>query len=853
MCQWYNHTKMAAAVMSSLSTAQSNSSKLVKFLNMPDDEWSALYGETKSKPWWEVVSIAKPEAASKNAKVAGKLSTLRGVFASPHIQRSNTLWVSNLLDGKVSCSPCSARNFARGLLTCNVDKVGRHLLLDKHVKCVERLNKKRERPQKIDEIDGGVQPAAALAAGRSAAHIAAALVVGSFAAGTHGAAGVPPTSIPKLLSKDMLGLLRHELRNGIPASSTITTSTLPTAVALVEERIKALVAGVPLSLYIDGGSSKLACGRKVVCVCAGSMEDEMRWATDVLEKGEPQLSSGSVLLDVLVMEAHESKDTQVAQIVALVEKYGILPKNVHYLCADNASPNKATADALNAMGYNVIYARCLPHCLNLVVRAFMNVLDKEFKYTTNLKLMRHFLTAGGGVGRKLAALEFGFTVSGVDFCETRWASLVYAILYVANKQSPSHLAAANKRLQELADAGDATAQDALANPGPTRVVFNVIYDFVESLTEDSLKQRMETDDVAAAEASLPEAKKKLLKYFSQPLYFLAFQLIDLILGGDVGDKTEKLPSLFSITQGNPDYAARLKSSVTGEVPNAVNATRNLLRRLKGLHYRWTGADAAVDEGSAAEQVEKKNVKDRLKRVFDELERRAALQATAVVNNCKSEGHAVLDANEAFDQVEADVWVSEQADLFKSKLKPKLEAALAAAAEAVEEAAGLVKTEECIAGLEASQIFDVNKQPLDIDDDGRLLEHLCFKGAYPATETVVENWREYVADWRAPPKQMSPFEVYAFWKGKLGNMPTLARHAMLMFSRPMSSAACERVFSYLTHMDSSDRRNMKKDTLRHLLFLRGNHEIFDLLVREKNEVRLREEAQGNRDAKRSKKH
>ena len=92
------------------------------------------------------------------------------------------------------------------------------------------------------------------------------------------------------------------------------------------------------------------------------------------------------------------------------------------------------------MGYNVIYARCLPHCLNLVVRAFMNVLDKEFKYTTNLKLMRHFLTAGGGVGRKLAALEFGFTVSGVDFCETRWASLVYAILYVANKQSPSHLA-----------------------------------------------------------------------------------------------------------------------------------------------------------------------------------------------------------------------------------------------------------------------------------------------------------------------------------------------------------------------------------------------------------------------------
>ena len=251
-------------------------------------------------------------------------------------------------------------------------------------------------------------------------------------------------------------------------------------------------------------------------------------------------------------------------------------------------------------------------------------------------------------------------------------------------------------------------------------------------------------------------------------------------------------------------------------------------------------------------MEKKNVKDRLKRVFDELERRAALQATAVVDNCKSEGHAVLDANEAFDQVEADVWVSEQADLFKSKLKPKLEAALAAAAEAVEAAAGLVKTEECIAGLEASQIFDVNKQPLDIAVDGELLEHLCFKGAYPATETVVENWREYVADWRAPPKQMSPFEVYSFWKSKLGTMPALARHAMLMFSRPISSAACERVFSYLTHMDSSDRSRMQKDTLRHLLFLRGNHEIFDLLVMEANHARVNAETDAHRAAKKPRK-
>ena len=317
-------------------------------------------------------------------------------------------------------------------------------------------------------------------------------------------------------------------------------------------------------MYIDGGSSNLADGRKVVVVCASSLEKDV----------------GTVLLDVLVMEAHETSDTQAEQIEALVLKYSILPENVHYLCADNAGPNKLTVDKLNAKGYRITYARCLPHCLNLIVRAFMSAMDKDFKLCTNLKLMRHFLMAGGGVARKLIALEYGFTISGVDFCDTRWASLVHAILYIANKQTPGHLRLARERLEELAAQGDATAQEALDKPAPPAVIFNVLHDFVEGVLEKDLEKRMEMDDVDAAEASLPEAKRKLLKFFSQQVHYMAFQLIDVILGGDVGDKTEKLPTLFSITQGNPAYAARLKSSVTGEVPNAVQATRNLLRRLK---------------------------------------------------------------------------------------------------------------------------------------------------------------------------------------------------------------------------------------------------------------------------------
>jgi hypothetical protein len=380
------------------------------------------------------------------------------------------------------------------------------------------------------------------------------------------------------------------------------------------------------------------------------------------------------------------------------------------------------------------------------------------------------------------------------------------------------------------------------------VIFNVVHDFVEGILEESLNKRREVDDVDAAEASLPEAKRKLLKYFSQPLHYMAFQLIDIILGGDVGDKTEKLPTLFSITQGNPDYAARLKSSVSGEVPNAVQATRNLLARLKGLHYRWEGADAAEDVGNAAEQAEKKNVKARLKRVFSELQRRAEAQALAVVQSAKDNKHDILDKDEPFNEDTAKEWVAKQAQVYTDKVKPKLEATLAAAVLLVDSAEGLVKTEECVSGLEASQIFDINKQPKDCDDDAELLEVLCFTGAYPSTETVLDEWRKYVSEWRAPPTTMSPPEVYAAWKAKLDTMPTLAPHAMRQFSRPISAAACERVFSYLTHMDRSDRSCMKKETLRLLLFLHGNHEVLSKLVSEANDARINEGVQSAKKAK-----
>ena len=69
-----------------------------------------------------------------------------------------------------------------------------------------------------------------------------------------------------------------------------------------------------------------------------------------------------------------------------------------------------------------------------------------------------------------------------------------------------------------------------------------------------------------------------------------------------------------------------------------------------------------------------------------------------------------------------------------------------------------------------------------------------------------------------------------WWGLLDDrvMGTLARHAVGELMRPLSSAACERVFSYLTQMDSFNSRNSGAVALQQELFLRGNNEALSAL-------------------------
>ena len=55
------------------------------------------------------------------------------------------------------------------------------------------------------------------------------------------------------------------------------------------------------------------------------------------------------------------------------------------------------------------------------------------------------------------------------------------------------------------------------------------------------------------------------------------------------------------------------------------------------------------------------------------------------------------------------------------------------------------------------------------------------------------------------------QAYTYWVGLSDNSTTfeIAKYARYHLLRPISSAAAERIFSYLTHMDTSRRRRMKK--------------------------------------------
>jgi len=454
---------MASAAKVSLRSAAENGTALVNIFAETDEVFAARPEKEKAAKWWTyLVEKGKPVVEPPHiVNLITRLDTLRTLFNENHWLEQEDDWLKRLLtDGHVLCRCCGRHNSKGGSLLANTSKVNRHMESPVHAAKAAAYDTSVRR---LSEMPSGPKAQPAAQAVREVRHMLEAAVIGRLVSGGDGAAGIPPSSVYKVFSKELLEAIKC-MPNGFPQEDASLNRALPDAVRHVKDRIKTKLSGLPLVLYIDGGSSHLADGRKVVCVCGSSMALEY-----------------DLLLDLVVLDCHENSEIQAEIIEAVRADYDIKKTDVWYLCADNAALNAQTVTKLNTnYKYKIIYVRCLPHCLNLVVKSFLDVFDDKYKLATNLKLMRAFLNAGGGIGHKLLALEFGISASRVDFCDTRWASFLKSILYLVNLQPERDMKLATERLKQLwDDEGDEDAKRALDEGDKPCLVFNAMWAFIE--------------------------------------------------------------------------------------------------------------------------------------------------------------------------------------------------------------------------------------------------------------------------------------------------------------------------------------------------------------------------------------
>lgn len=92
-----------------------------------------------------------------------------------------------------------------------------------------------------------------------------------------------------------------------------------------------------------------------------------------------------------------------------------------------------------------------------------------------------------------------------------------------------------------------------------------------------------------------------------------------------------------------------------------------------------------------------------------------------------------------------------------------------------------------------------------------------------------QWTVHKSAWKAPPAELSQGDVLDYWQGFAKRFPELGQLAVHHWLRPISSAACERVISHLTNMDTDQRQNMSMNVVHDVLFLRANWRVVQELV------------------------
>lgn len=573
---------------------------------------------------------------------------------------------------------------------------------------------------------------------------------------------------------------------------------MPAAVDAVKNRIRSLLhpAGKPpikFALAIDGGSAELVDGAKLVVVTCLS----------------PALPH-DLLLDIELRTKHEDAKSQAKQILRILSDYGLLPACALYLVGDNVAFNRLTVAELNKISSlrHLVYVRCLPHSLNLAMRAFLKPFDKEFHITSFLRSIRAFIKAGGGSSRKRRLAEFALTLSGVDFSDTRWKGFISAIIYMTNAQTTKELERANTALQQAAADGDESAKEALGDPGEAQSHWNAFYELMEDLLRDTKSRAPAGDDdddiEDVGDGDVADAREEILDQLASLDMFAVFRTLRHILSG--------VPSIFALLQGGNDFAVRFADRETGVYATATATVRELLSMLESLDN-------------------KTQRKDILAEVEKDLQAQAELVCTRSIEY------------EELSAADVDAWKATAGEQKPAALR-RVKSVIKAAVKAVKTCHGRKKLEEALRGLEVRDRFGLDTRPEDLpltnNDLFNLLGVPLLKQNFGTAMQLRTAWRAHQKAWDAQDAKaawtpQSPAAVFKHWArfGEKGDAVStlLAELALAHWLRPLSSASVERIYSILTNMDAPTRRSMKKVTLINTLFLRGNAGILNDLLHE----------------------
>lgn len=742
--------------------------------------------------WHQLLGVPASACIRKSESAMSTIPKIRTAFATyGWIDRTGLTAAAPWLESCVVCQLCRGTSDRSGVVVLRGQTLDEHPRGKGHIKAVEALVGTKRR--QVDLGEAGMAREASVKRGK----LATELVVGSFLAGGEGAAGVPYTAVPKLLDEHTLRLISY-MRSGVPSAPTIAHTTAPTLVSSVKEYIKPFLTGNKFALAIDGGSCSLAGGAKVIAVTAVS----------------PALPH-DMLLGVHLLLRHEDADKQASILRGLCEEYGFQVKDVPFLAADNAAVNTKTCKLLEEGGWHIQHARCLPHCLNLVIVTFVAEFDALFAMSTNLRDIRAFIKAGGATSRRAVLVEWGLTLSRVDFADTRWEGFVKAVCYMMTMQSKSELAAARRRLAELAEEGDTTATDALEDPGVPQMHWNAFYEAIESM---DVEDRGSSSDIGGATTR----RDAILQYNANIINFGAFMVLSKVLGG--------VPALFRMIQGSAQWTTRVAEDAASRT-TAVEAVQELvdeLRRLQSPVVRQALV-AEVADAARAQQAEM------MRRAVEYREATGAQVTAATVRE------RFLDPRHAQPMIarnhKPNTGVQAALEANVASLTAALNTALISAATAVAKCRGLEKLEESLAALKLRQRFALVGDPEPLTAAGTC--HAFFglpKPDHSLESRLSSQWHRHTSalarvsnEDRA--KLEHPQQVYEYWRRQEATMPELSSVALTHWVRPISSASVERVFSTLTNMDDAQRQRMTGATLTSMLFLRANWRIMHTMKRD----------------------